>query len=239
MANYKLIIPHVKSSEGGLSSWQKDSARKYPSPIKDPKTGFFYHTNKGIIWKTWEGYSKKKGIPVNAQRWLKMSNADWEDVMKTLYWNAIYGDFIVSQGIAEILFEAIWGGSSKSLVIFLQTTLRNAGYDIAVDGAMGKNTYTALNKYTKNAKKEKQLITDMTASRLATLKSLPTWKDAASGWTRRLNEIQERAYSYVGKGIDVTEEIITKNPIKTTITAIALIGVSYYLLKFGLPKVNG
>ena len=230
MANYKLIIPHVKKNEGGLTSNPKDTnPAKNPSPIKDPKTGLFYHTNKGIIWGTWVAWSKKKGIPVDAQRWYKMSDADWESVMKTLFWDAIDGDKINSQAIAEILFEAVWGGSAESLIVYLQTYLRQAGLNVKVDGLMGKNTYDALNEFTKNDKKHAQLIKDLSAKRLATLKTLPSWSWAGTAWTRRLEEIQEAGLKY-----------ITENPVKTGggILGILLLGVgAYYLSKGGLPKI--
>jgi lysozyme family protein len=230
VANYKLIIPHVKKNEGGLTSNPKDTnPAKNPSPIKDPKTGLFYHTNKGIIWGTWVAWSKKKGIAVDAQRWYKMSDADWESVMKTLFWDAIDGDKINSQAIAEILFEAVWGGSAESLIVYLQTYLRQAGLNVKVDGLMGKNTYDALNEFTKNDKKHAQLIKDLSAKRLATLKTLPSWSWAGTAWTRRLNEIQEAGLKY-----------ITENPVKTGggILGILLLGVgAYYLSKGGLPKI--
>lgn len=232
MANYKLIIPHVKKNEGGLADTLKDTnPAKNPSPIKNPKTGLYYHTNKGIIWGTWVAWSKKKGIPVDAQRWYRMSDADWEDVMKTLYWDSIFGDKINSQAVAEILFEAVWGGSAKSLIVYLQTYLRKAGYDVKVDGAMGKNTYTALNEYTKNDKKHAQLIKDLTAKRLETLQSLSSWSWAGKAWTRRLYEIQDAGLKY-----------IQENPVKTGGAAIGLLLLGagiYYLSKGGFTKIVG
>lgn len=232
MANYKLIIPHVKKNEGGLADTLKDTnPAKNPSPIKNPKTGLYYHTNKGIIWGTWVAWSKKKGIPVDAQRWYRMSDADWEDVMKTLYWDSIFGDKINSQAVAEILFEAVWGGSAKSLIIYLQTYLRKAGYDVKVDGAMGKNTYTALNEYTKNDKKHAQLIKDLTAKRLETLQSLSSWSWAGKAWTRRLYEIQDAGLKY-----------IQENPVKTGGAAVGLLLLGagiYYLSKGGFTKIVG
>jgi lysozyme family protein len=230
MANYKLIIPHVKKNEGGLADTLKDTnPAKNPSPIKNPKTGLYYHTNKGIIWGTWVAWSKKKGIAADAQRWYRMSDADWEDVMKTLYWDSVFGDKINSQAIAEILFEAVWGGSAKSLIVYLQTYLRNAGYNVAVDGAMGKETYTALNDFTKNDKKHAQLIKDLTAKRLATLQTLSSWSWAGKAWTRRLYEIQDAGLKY-----------ITENPVKTGGAAVGLLLLgagAYFLSKGGFTKI--
>ena len=232
MANYKLIIPHVKKNEGGLADTLKDTnPAKNPSPIKNPKTGLYYHTNKGIIWGTWVAWSKKKGIAADAQRWYRMSDADWEDVMKTLYWDSVFGDKINSQAIAEILFEAVWGGSAKSLIVYLQTYLRNAGYNVAVDGAMGKETYTALNDFTKNDKKHAQLIKDLTAKRLATLQTLSSWSWAGKAWTRRLYEIQDAGLKY-----------ITENPVKTggAVVGLLLLGAgAYFLSKGGFTKIVG
>jgi lysozyme family protein len=232
MANYKLIIPHVKKNEGGLADTLKDTnPAKNPSPIKNPKTGLYYHTNKGIIWGTWVAWSKKKGIAADAQRWYRMSDADWEDVMKTLYWDSVFGDKINSQAIAEILFEAVWGGSAKSLIVYLQTYLRNAGYNVAVDGAMGKETYTALNDFTKNDKKHAQLIKDLTAKRLATLQTLSSWSWAGKAWTRRLFEIRDAGLKY-----------ITENPVKTGGAAVGLLLLgagAYFLSKGGFTKIVG
>ena len=237
MANYKLVIPHVKRNEGGLADTLKDTnPAKNPSPIKNPKTGLFYHTNKGIIWGTWVAWSKKKGIAVDSQRWYKMSDADWESVMKTLFWDSIDADKINSQAIAEILFEVVWGsGNAKSLIVYLQTYLRQKGFtndkgeEIGVDGAMGQNTYQALNKLTKDPKKHAQLIKDLTAKRLTQLQSMSSWSWAGKAWTRRLYEIQDAGLKY-----------ITENPIKTGggIIGILLLGVgAYYLSKGGLPKI--
>jgi lysozyme family protein len=100
-----------------------------------------------VAYSTWVAYAKKKGFTPTDANVVSMTLAQLVgNLLKTLYWDAIYGDNIKSQGIAEILFEAIWGGGSKNLVIDLQTYLRKKGFNIAVDGAMGKNTYTAINE---------------------------------------------------------------------------------------------
>ena len=238
MANYQLIVPHVLLNEGGLSDEPRDvGAAKNPSPIKNPKTGRFYHTNKGVIWATWVGYSKKKGIPLDAQRWYRMSQSDWLDIMKTLFWDGVYADKINSQAIAEILFEAIWGGTVKPLIVYLQTYLRkegatnDKGQQIAVDGAMGRNTYEALNKFTKNNKQHAKLIEDLTAFRLSQLKKMPAWNYAQNGWTRRLFEIRDAGLKY-----------ITENPVKTggAVVGLLLLGAgAYFLSKGGFTKIVG
>ena len=233
MANYKNILSHVKTNEGGYSADPRDNQAKNPSDVKGLDKRYPnlpVHTYRGVAFASWKTYAKKKGFAPTGKSFVNMTLAQWEDFLKTLYWDAIYGDNITSQGVAEILFESIWGGGSKNLVIDLQTFLRKKGFNIAVDGAMGKQTYTALNEYTKKSQKnEADLVKYLTAERLKYLQSLSDWSNYSKGWTRRLYEIENQALKY-----------ITENPIKTGggILGILLLGVgAYYLSKGGLPKI--
>ena len=233
MANYKNILSHVKTNEGGYSADPRDNQSKNPSDVKGLDKRYPnlpVHTYRGVAFASWKTYAKKKGFAPTGKSFVNMTLAQWEDFLKTLYWDAIYGDNITSQGVAEILFESIWGGGSKNLVIDLQTYLRKKGFNIAVDGAMGKQTYTALNEYTKKSQKnETDLVKYLTAERLKYLQSLSDWSNYSKGWTRRLYEIESQALKY-----------ITENPIKTGggILGILLLGVgAYYLSKGGLPKI--
>lgn len=233
MANYKNILSHVKTNEGGYSADPRDNQSKNPSDVKGLDKRYPnlpVHTYRGVAYASWKEYARRKGFVATGKSFVNMTLAQWEDFLKTLYWDAIYGDFIKSQGIAEILFEAIWGGGSKNLVIDLQTFLRKKGFNIAVDGAMGKNTYTALNEFTsKSNKNETELVKYLTAERLKYLQSLSDWSNYSKGWTRRLYEIQDQALKYV-----------TENPIKTGggVLALLLVGAGYYYLSKGtLPKI--
>ena len=233
MANYKNILSHVQTNEGGYSADPKDNQAKNPSDVKGLDKRYPslpVHTYRGVAYASWKEYARRKGFAPTGKSFVNMTLAQWEDFLKTLYWDAIYGDNITSQGVAEILFESIWGGGSKNLVIDLQTYLRKKGYNIAVDGAMGKQTYTALNEYTKKSQKnETELVKYLTAERLKYLQSLSDWSNYSKGWTRRLYEIENQALKY-----------ITENPIKTGggILGILLLGVgAYYLSKGGFPKI--
>ena len=233
MANYKNILSHVQTNEGGYSADPRDNQAKNPSDVKGLDKRYPtlpVHTYRGVAYASWKEYAKRKGFAPTGKSFVNMTISQWEDFLKTLYWDAIFGDNITSQGVAEILFESIWGGGSKNLVIDLQTYLRKKGFNIAVDGAMGKQTYTALNEYTKKSQKnETELVKYLTAERLKYLQSLSDWSNYSKGWTRRLYEIENQALKY-----------ITENPIKTGggILGILLLGVgAYYLSKGGLPKI--
>lgn len=233
MANYKNILSHVKTNEGGYSADPRDNQSKNPSDVKGLDKRYPtlpVHTYRGVAYASWKEYARRKGFAPTGKSFVNMTLAQWEDFLKTLYWDAIYGDFIKSQGIAEILFEAIWGGGSKNLVIDLQTFLRKKGFNIAVDGAMGKQTYIAINEFTsKSQKNETELVKYLTAERLKYLQSLSDWSNYSKGWTRRLYEIQEQALKYV-----------TENPIKTGggVIALLILGAGiYYVSKGTLPKI--
>ena len=233
MANYKNILSHVQTNEGGYSADPRDNQAKNPSDVKGLDKRYPtlpVHTYRGVAYASWKEYARRKGFAPTGKSFVNMTLAQWEDFLKTLYWDAIFGDNITSQGVAEILFESIWGGGSKNLVIDLQTFLRKKGFNISVDGAMGKQTYTALNEYTKKSQKnETDLVKYLTAERLKYLQSLSDWSNYSKGWTRRLYEIENQALKY-----------ITENPIKTGggILGILLLGVgAYYLSKGGLPKI--
>ena len=233
MANYKNILSHVKTNEGGYSADPRDNQSKNPSDVKGLDKRYPnlpVHTYRGVAYASWKEYARRKGFAPTGKSFVNMTLAQWEDFLKTLYWDAIYGDFIKSQGIAEILFEAIWGGGSKNLVVDLQTFLRKKGFNIAVDGAMGKQTYTAINEFTsKSNKNETELVKYLTAERLKYLQSLSDWSNYSKGWTRRLYEIQDQALKYV-----------TENPIKTGggVIALLLLGAGvYYVSKGTLPKI--
>ena len=233
MANYKNILSHVQTNDGGYSADPRDNQAKNPSDVKGLDKRYPtlpVHTYRGVAYASWKEYAKRKGFAPTGKSFVNMTISQWEDFLKTLYWDAIFGDNITSQGVAEILFESIWGGGSKNWVIDLQTYLRKKGFNIAVDGAMGKQTYTALNEYTKKSQKnETDLVKYLTAERLKYLQSLSDWSNYSKGWTRRLYEIENQALKY-----------ITENPIKTGggILGILLLGVgAYYLSKGGLPKI--
>ena len=63
-------------------------------------------TNKGITMGTFETYRKKKGMPKPTVEDLKnISDDDWYEVFKTMYWDRWIGDEIKSQPVANILVD--------------------------------------------------------------------------------------------------------------------------------------
>ena len=226
MADHRKILEHVKSHEGGYSADPVDNASNDPSPIigLDKRyPSLPVHTYRGVTWRTWKNYSAKKGVPVSADKFVSMSLATWEDLLKTLYWDSILGDQIKSQGAAEMIFEAVWGGGATRFNSDLQTYLQRRGYDIKADGAIGPKTVAALNQYTRSKNNEEDLILYMTNKRLEYLQSLDDWWKYRAGWSRRLVELKDRALSYLN--------IIKKDPKISGLGLLAGAAAVWYLMK--------
>jgi lysozyme family protein len=224
MANYKKVLDHVKTSEGGYSADPVDNASDYPSDIvgldrRNPT--YPVHTYRGVTYRSWKAYGKKKGFDPTSKSFVSMTYAQWEDLLKTMYWDAIGGDKIKSQGIAEIIFEAVWGGGIRTLVLQLQNFLNVNGAKLDPDGAIGKNTIDALNSATKKEETEKKIIEYLSEKRLKYLQTLTDWWKYKDGWTDRVAKMKAKALQY----------IIDKPATSGAITLFGFITVSYFLLK--------
>lgn len=201
------MLAHVAKFEGGLSADPRDTASRNPSKYIMPSgdfKGLPVHTNKGVTFSTWQNYMGVLGRPVNSTEFVNMTRSQWVDIAKRLYWNTIKAPLVKSQGVAEILFEAIWGGGSANLVRAMQHYLNSKGVkdcknrSLSTDGAMGANTLCALNKYTSNKSNETDLIKFLSNKRLEYLRSLSSWGWAGKGWTNRVLAMKDRALELVG-----------------------------------------
>ena len=115
MADYKNIIPFIKRAEGGLSSATTDTASRNPSPCGNGKNGKPYHTNKGIQWITFKNLASKGGYIANCSNFMNMPDSVWNKVYKVGFWDAIKGDQIKNQAIANTLVEMTWGSGLGSV----------------------------------------------------------------------------------------------------------------------------
>lgn len=229
MADWRLLTEFTKTAEGGNSADPNDAALRFGhSGILGGKydTRFpnnYIHTNKGVTWQTWVAYNQAKGRTPSSQEFVTMSDAVWQDIFKTLYWDRIAGDLIKSQAIAEILMEAIWGGGSMGMVKTLQKFLNDKGASpkLIVDGSMGRNSANALNKYVTNKAREKEVVDLLINQRLTYLKSLRDWANYGTNWGGRVAKLSQKAYDYIAKGV-------ASNKGKALLGALILGGLAYY-----------
>jgi lysozyme family protein len=197
------FLQHVAKFEGGLSADPRDNAESFSSNylMKSGKfKGLPVHTNKGVTYQTWVTYARKKGFTPTGDNFVAMTKAQWFDIAKTLYWDYSWCDRIDSQGVAEILFEARWGGGFATMMGDLQRylNLKGAKPTLVVDRAIGKNSVAAINEFTKNVNNEKDLIRYLTDKRLEYLKTLGDWSWAGNGWTNRVKRMLDRGLAMAG-----------------------------------------
>jgi lysozyme family protein len=218
MADYKNIVPFIRKAEGGLSKATTDMAHLHPVP-----DGTGYHTNKGITWQTWSGVF---GTDVNSiKRFYAMSDADWLTIYKKYYWDAIKGDDIESQRIADTLVNWVWGSGQYSPVSNLQKIL-----GIHADGSFGRGTLDAVN----NAD-ETKLYNDLkkvSYDWFTRLGNNPQYSANKQGWLNRLSSLANFVESSVSSSVKKTIEVAKKHYIVVPLIAIGIIGLAYVGYKY-------
>ncbi len=205
MANSAIIVPHILAHEGGLSRAKTDSASAHPAPFtttaKDSSAGYKlvtasdWHTNKGITWQTFSGNAAKLGYKASQPTWELMPAWVWQKIYKLLYWDAIKGDQLKSQAIANILAEWTWASGNwgvKNLQQVLNREPFNAG--LVVDGSMGPKTLEATNKADQT-----KLYALLTAEYADFINKISTGSNAPNkiGWMNRFNDLLEFTKPYV------------------------------------------
>ena len=223
------FLQHVAKFEGGLSADPRDNASSFSSNylMKSGKfKGLPVHTNKGVTYRTWVTYANKKGFTPTGDNFIAMTKAQWFDIAKTLYWDASWCDRIDSQGVAEILFEARWGGGFATMMRDVQRYLNskgaknNKGESLVVDHAIGRNSVEAINNWTKKKSNEEDMIRYMTGKRLDYLRTLDDWSWAGNGWTNRVKKMLDRGLAMAGGTTGVS-----------IIGLVAISAIAYTLLK--------
>lgn len=140
MADFKLAIPIIKRSEGGLSKNPNDTASKWPVP-----DGSGFHTNKGITWLSFTFYAKSLGYEPTPKLFYDMPEHIWQGITKKGYWDKIQGDKLHSQAVATIMVDWYFGSGNWS-VKNLQSVLNTKfNYKLTIDGDFGLMTLKAAN----------------------------------------------------------------------------------------------
>lgn len=141
-------------------------------------------TNKGVTIGTFKEYRKRKGLPAPTVDDLKnISESEWHDIFKSLYWDRWKADDIKSQSVANILVDWVWASGVRGI---LRTQII-LGVD--ADGIVGKKTLNAL-----NAADPKKLFDAIKADRLKFVDEIckvrPANERFRKGWTNRINSIK-------------------------------------------------
>ena len=168
-SNFNQCLALVLKNEGG-----------YVNNPKDPGG----RTNLGVTQKVWEMYV---GHPVTEDDMRTLGPADVAPLYKSEYWNKIRGDDL-PEGVDYAVFDmAVNSGINRAIKILQKAV------GVTVDGAIGPNTLAAVKEI--NAR---DLATMICEERLAFLQSLSIYDTFGKGWSRRVSEVENTAFSMVG-----------------------------------------
>lgn len=169
MADPKKLIPFILKWEGGF--------------VNDPDD-LGGATNKGITIGTFGEYRKRKGLPSPTVQDIKsLSDKDWYEIFKTLYWDRWKADEIKSQSVADILVDWVWASGVHGI----KRPQRILG--VSSDGIVGSKTIAAL-----NAADPKKLFDAIKADRAKFIDEIcrarPKNEKYRKGWMNRINAIK-------------------------------------------------
>lgn len=144
-------------------------------------------TNRGVTIGTYATYCKKKGYPApTVERLKNLSEKDWAEILKTMYWDRWKADLISSQSVANILVDWVWASGVNGIKI-PQKVL-----GVTADGIVGAKTLAAL-----NARNPKELFEEIKEARVQFIEDIcrkrPANNKFKKGWLNRINNLQ-----YVG-----------------------------------------
>lgn len=136
MANFKLFIPTLQRLEGGYQNFSGDNGN-YNS------LGQRVGTNFGISARFYEGII---GRPPTVADMKAITKLKAEQLYKKYFWDAVYGDSLKSQSIANLITDHSVNAGEGSIGAIVQRILRNDfGKDLKVDGDIGPKTAALIN----------------------------------------------------------------------------------------------
>ena len=152
-------------------------------------------TNQGVTQQTYNMYRRSKGLP-EGDVWCIAPN-EVADLYTIHYWNVVHGDELPA-GLDLAVFDAAVNSGPGQAGKWLQRALGDHSRGIK-DGLIGGKTLQATLDYCQDADATEDLIAEFCSRRLATLKSLSTWKYFGKGWGARIANCQKIASSWAQK----------------------------------------
>ena len=171
MADVNRLAPFILKWEGGFVDHKSDKGGA---------------TNMGVTIATWRqnGYDKDGDGDIDVADLKLLTKQDVINrILKPHYWDRWKADQIVSQPIANILVDWVWG-SGKWGVIIPQRLL-----GLQTDGVVGQLTIAAVNK-----QNPVELFARIKTTRVEFLNNIvkndPSQKVFLKGWINRLNDLK-------------------------------------------------
>ena len=171
MADVNKLAPYILKWEGGFVDHKADKGGA---------------TNMGVTIGTWRqnGYDKDGDGDIDVIDLKLLTKQDVINrILKPHYWDRWKADQIISQPIANILVDWVWG-SGKWGIIIPQRLL-----GVESDGVVGQQTIMAVNKQS-----PADLFARINTARLTFLndivKNNPSQRVFLKGWINRLNDLK-------------------------------------------------
>lgn len=169
MADIHRLGAFIRRFEGGFANDQDDPGGP---------------TMRGVTIATYEHYCRLLGYPrPTVERLRGISDEEWWDILRTLYWDRWQADHIVNQSIAELLVDWVWASGWPGVRI----PQRLLG--VRVDGRVGPETLRAVNTYTP----QRELFDRIMRAREEFIDEVcrrrPRSMKYRRGWLRRLHSI--------------------------------------------------
>lgn len=177
MADFDSFLPRLLRFEGG-----------FVSNTADPGGA----TNKGITLQTWRECSLELlRLAPSLDNLRALTDAQAGVIYKRRYWDAMRGDKIAHQGVAELLVDFNVNAGSHAVVALQGVLNAIAGTSLTADGVLGDATFAALSRSDAST-----LLVGLREARIAYYMRLaaaqPTLKPFLKGWLNRANAFSEK-----------------------------------------------
>jgi lysozyme family protein len=169
--NFETCFDLMLAHEGGYIDHPKDPGGR---------------TNHGVTQRVWEEWL---GRNVSEKEMRALTPAMVKPLYKRKYWDAIRADELVA-GVDYCVFDVSVNSGSGRAVKLLQSCV-----GATPDGGFGPATLAAV----KEAEKDPARLVELyCAKRLEFLQSLKTFETFGKGWSRRVQEVKDKALKMLG-----------------------------------------
>jgi lysozyme family protein len=170
-SNFETCLALMLAHEGGYVHHEKDPGGR---------------TNHGVTQRVWEEWV---GHEVDEKQMRALTPETVAPLYKRKYWDACRADDLVA-GVDYVVFDVAVNSGPGRAVKFLQSCV-----GVTADGGFGPATLAAV----KEAEKDPARLIEMyCAKRLEFLQSLKTFETFGKGWSRRVQEVKDKALKMLG-----------------------------------------
>lgn len=168
MADHSKLSPFIRKWEGKF--------------VNDP-TDLGGATMSGVTFATFQAYRKNKGLTATIEDLKNITDAEWNEIFKGLYWDRWQADRIRSQSVANVLVDWVWA-SGKWGIIVPQRIL-----GLKADGIVGDMTIAAVNSqdpylfFLRLIDERREFVNRI-------VKANPSQQKFIFGWLNRINDFR-------------------------------------------------